>query len=114
MRLQALTACSGIGAPEEAARPLGWNFVACSEIEPFPSAVLAHHYPHVPNLGDMTTADWAAWAYRDPVPRQTRSRWPALQGARQLEGNDRRELALGAHRPRCGTGRRGHAVVNVT
>jgi DNA (cytosine-5)-methyltransferase 1 len=26
-----------------------------SEIEPFPSAVLAHHYPDVPNLGDMTT-----------------------------------------------------------
>jgi DNA (cytosine-5)-methyltransferase 1 len=25
-----------------------------AEIEPFPSAVLAHHYPDVPNLGDMT------------------------------------------------------------
>jgi site-specific DNA-cytosine methylase len=25
-----------------------------SEIEPFPSAVLAHHYPNTPNLGDMT------------------------------------------------------------
>ena len=24
-----------------------------SEIEPFPSAVLAHHYPYVPNLGDI-------------------------------------------------------------
>lgn len=34
--------------------PLGWTPVAFSEIEPFPSAVLAHHYPHVPNLGDMT------------------------------------------------------------
>jgi DNA (cytosine-5)-methyltransferase 1 len=28
--------------------------VGFSEIEPFPSAVLQHHYPHVPNLGDMT------------------------------------------------------------
>jgi site-specific DNA-cytosine methylase len=33
---------------------LGWSPVAFSEIEPFPSAVLAHHYPDVPNVGDMT------------------------------------------------------------
>jgi DNA (cytosine-5)-methyltransferase 1 len=35
--------------------PLGWKAAWLSEIEPFPSAVLAHHYPDVPNLGDMTT-----------------------------------------------------------
>lgn len=28
--------------------------VAFSEIEPFPCAVLAHHYPDIPNLGDVT------------------------------------------------------------
>jgi DNA (cytosine-5)-methyltransferase 1 len=28
--------------------------VFTSEIQPFASAVLAHHYPHVPNVGDMT------------------------------------------------------------
>ena len=33
---------------------LGWEPLAFSEIEPFPCAVLAHHWPHVPNLGDMT------------------------------------------------------------
>jgi DNA (cytosine-5)-methyltransferase 1 len=33
---------------------LGWKAAWLSEIEPFPSAVLAHHYPDVPNLGDMT------------------------------------------------------------
>jgi len=33
---------------------LGWTPVAFSEIESFPAAVLAHHYPKVPNLGDMT------------------------------------------------------------
>jgi DNA (cytosine-5)-methyltransferase 1 len=33
---------------------MGWQPVAFSEIEPFPSAVLKHHYPHVPNVGDMT------------------------------------------------------------
>ena len=34
--------------------PLGWEAVAYSEIEKFPSEVLAHHYPQTPNLGDMT------------------------------------------------------------
>ncbi len=34
--------------------PLGWEAVAYSEIERFPSEVLAHHYPSTPNLGDMT------------------------------------------------------------
>lgn len=34
--------------------PLGWQAAWLAEIEPFPAAVLAHHYPDVPNLGDMT------------------------------------------------------------
>ncbi|MEY2909487.1 MAG: hypothetical protein RLZZ602_2010 [Pseudomonadota bacterium] len=34
--------------------PLGWQPQWFSEIEAFPSAVLAHHYPNVPNHGDMT------------------------------------------------------------
>ncbi len=47
--------CSGIEAASAAWGPLGWQAAWFSEIEPFPSAVLAHHYPDVPNLGDMTT-----------------------------------------------------------
>jgi DNA (cytosine-5)-methyltransferase 1 len=46
--------CSGIEAASVAWHPLGWKAAWLSEIEPFPSAVLAHHYPDVPNLGDMT------------------------------------------------------------
>ena len=46
--------CSGIEAASVAWGPLGWTAAWLSEIEPFPSAVLAHHYPNVPNLGDMT------------------------------------------------------------
>lgn len=49
-----LSVCSGIEAATVAWHPLGWEPVAFSEIEPFPAAVLAHHYPAVPNLGDMT------------------------------------------------------------
>jgi DNA (cytosine-5)-methyltransferase 1 len=50
-----LSVCSGIEAATAAWHPLGWTPAAFAEIEPFPSAVLAHHYPGVPNLGDFTT-----------------------------------------------------------
>lgn len=46
--------CSGIEAASVAWHPLGWRAAWVSEIEAFPCAVLAHHYPDVPNLGDMT------------------------------------------------------------
>ena len=48
-----LSVCSGIEAATVAWHSLGWKAAAYSEIEPFPSAVLAHHYPDVPNVGDM-------------------------------------------------------------
>lgn len=46
--------CSGIEAASVAWRPLGWEAAWLAEIEKFPSEVLKHHYPEVPNLGDMT------------------------------------------------------------
>ena len=46
--------CSGIEAASVAWDPLGWEAQWFSEIEQFPSAVLAHRFPSVPNLGDMT------------------------------------------------------------
>ena len=46
--------CSGIEAPGVATRPLGWRPLWFAEISPFPSAVLAHHYPDVQNYGDFT------------------------------------------------------------
>jgi DNA (cytosine-5)-methyltransferase 1 len=49
-----LSVCSGIEAASKAWEPIGWKPVAFSEIEPFPSAVLKHHWPKVPNLGDMS------------------------------------------------------------
>jgi DNA (cytosine-5)-methyltransferase 1 len=49
-----LSVCSGIEAATVAWHDMGWQPAAFSEIEPFPSAVLAHHYPTVPNVGDMT------------------------------------------------------------
>ena len=49
-----LSVCSGIEAASVAWESLGWTPVAFAEIEKFPSQVLAHRFPHVQNLGDMT------------------------------------------------------------
>ena len=46
--------CSGIEAATAAWHPLGWKPEWFCEIEPFPSAVLAHHHPEVNNYGDFT------------------------------------------------------------
>ncbi len=54
-----LSVCSGIEAASVAWHPLGWEAVGFSEIETFPAAVLAHHFPTVPNFGDLTRhAQW--------------------------------------------------------
>ena len=49
-----LSLFSGIEAASVAWGPLGWECVGFAEIEKFPCKVLAHHYPQVPNLGDVT------------------------------------------------------------
>lgn len=58
MTFRYLSVCSGIEAASVAWGPLGWICVGVSEIAPFPAAVLRHHYPDVPNLGDMTAPDF--------------------------------------------------------
>ena len=52
--LRYLSLFSGVEAATLAWKPLGWKAVAFAEFDAFPSAVLAHHYPDVPNLGDVT------------------------------------------------------------
>jgi len=66
--------CAGIEAATMAWHPLGWSPAFFSEIERFPSAVLAHHYGSnmpgeelpkngIPNLGDMTKfEEWPDYA----------------------------------------------------
>lgn len=49
-----LSLFSGVEAAALAFLPLGWECVGVAEIEKFPCAFLAHHYPDVPNLGDVT------------------------------------------------------------
>ncbi len=52
-----LSVCSGIEAATVAWHSLGWQAVGFAEIEKFPAKVLAHHYPSVPNFGDLTKHD---------------------------------------------------------
>ena len=49
-----ISICSGIEAASAAWHGLGWQCAAVTEIDPFASAVLAHRFPSVPNLGDFT------------------------------------------------------------
>ena len=46
--------CSGVEAATVAWHDLGWKPQWFSEVDKFPSAVLKHHYPDIPNHGDMT------------------------------------------------------------
>jgi DNA (cytosine-5)-methyltransferase 1 len=59
--------CSGIEAASVAWEPLGWQPAWFSEIDAFPSAVLAHRFPAVPNLGDMTTIHEKEEFQRDAI-----------------------------------------------
>ena len=49
-----LSLFSGLEGATLAWEPLGWECAAVAEVEPAACAVLAHHYPDVPNLGDVT------------------------------------------------------------
>lgn len=62
------SACSGIEAATVAWHPLGWRASWYAEIEPFPSAVLAHHYPDTPNHGDITRLAAMVLAGKIPAP----------------------------------------------
>lgn len=59
---------SGIEAASVAWDGLDMKPIAFSEIDPFPSAVLADRYPDVPNLGDITKIDWGDWLGGNPRP----------------------------------------------
>jgi DNA (cytosine-5)-methyltransferase 1 len=59
--------CSGIEAASVAWHNLGWEPQWFSEIERFPSEVLKHRFPTVPNLGDMTTINQNPIADERPI-----------------------------------------------
>ncbi|MEP8956055.1 Dam family site-specific DNA-(adenine-N6)-methyltransferase [Enterobacter mori] len=90
--------CSGIEAASKAWEPLGWKPVWFSEIEPFPSAVLAHHWPEVTNLGDMTKIADAVRAGDVEAPDVLVGGTPcqafSIAGLREGLSDDRGQLTL--------------------
>ena len=52
---------AGIEAASQAWHHMGWEPMAFADIDAFPSAVLAHHYPDVPNLGNVEGVDWSEY-----------------------------------------------------
>lgn len=93
-RLNYLSVCSGIEAASVAWGPLGWTAAAFSEIEKFPCAVLAHHYPDVPNLGDMTLMDVEPLGRIDILVGGTPCQAFSVAGLRQSLGDARGNLTL--------------------
>lgn len=92
--LRFLSVCSGIEAASVAWHPLGWRAVAFSEIEKFPSAVLAHHYPDVPNLGDFTKIDATKLGQVDILAGGTPCQAFSVAGLRQGLDDARGNLTL--------------------
>ncbi|MGH8464710.1 MAG: DNA cytosine methyltransferase, partial [Pseudomonas sp.] len=92
--LRFLSVCSGIEAASVAWHPLGWRAVAFSEIEKFPSAVLAHHYPDVPNLGDFTKIDVGTLGRVDILAGGTPCQAFSVAGLRQSLADARGNLSL--------------------
>ena len=104
--MQYLSVCSGIEAATVAWKPLGWQAVAYSEIEKFPSAVLAHHYGSnmpgedlsrngTPNLGDMTKfKEWPDYANLDVLVGGTPCQAFSVAGLRKGLNDPRGNLAL--------------------
>ena len=90
-----LSVCSGIEAATMAWHDLGWKPAGFSEIEPFPSAVLAHHYPDVTNFGDMTKyKDWNLDGTIDLLVGGTPCQSFSVAGLRKGMDDPRGNLAL--------------------
>jgi DNA (cytosine-5)-methyltransferase 1 len=90
-----LSVCSGVEAATVAWHDLGWKPVGYSEIEPFPSAVLAHHYPDVTNYGDMTKyKDWSLDGSVDLIVGGTPCQSFSVAGLRKGMDDPRGNLAL--------------------
>jgi DNA (cytosine-5)-methyltransferase 1 len=53
--------CTGYGGLDAAVQAVfGGELAWVSDLDPGASRILTHRYPTVPNLGDLTTTDWAA------------------------------------------------------
>ena len=86
--------CSGIEAATVAWEPLGWRPSFFSEIDKFPRAVLAAHYPKVPLHGDFTTIKAGEYDPIDLLVGGTPCQSFSVAGLRGGLADDRGNLAL--------------------
>jgi len=96
---------SGIGGIDLGLERAGMTVKWHSEIDPFACRVLKKHWPHVPNIGDITQVDWEQTPYVDVIaggyPCQ-----PFSTAGKQAGENDPRHLwpyfrnAISVLRPR--------------
>jgi DNA (cytosine-5)-methyltransferase 1 len=86
--------CSGIEAASVAWHPLGWRASFLSEIEPFPRAVLKHHFPETPLHGDFTSIQAGEYEPIDLLVGGTPCQSFSVAGLRGGLDDDRGNLAL--------------------
>jgi len=90
--------CSGIEAASVALNPLGMHAAWLAEIDAFPSAVLAHHYPDTPNIGDMALLPELIRSGTVTAPEMLCGGTPcqafSMAGNRQSLDDDRGNLSL--------------------
>lgn len=118
MSIPYVSICSGIEAFSVAVQDMP-EFVPIvfSEIEDFPSRVLAHHWPDVPNLGDFTAIDVATLPHVGWLVGGTPCQSFSVAGLRKGLADDRGNLTLEyvrlAHALQEGNGLRGALWENV-
>lgn len=116
-----LSLFSGIEAASVAWAPLGWQAVAFAEIEPFPCAVLAHHYPSVPiparstgggGLGTDFDCDGGLIAAVQAVAPAVTSKWAKGSGG---PAGDECQNLIACHAPAVGVdGKNGSITGPIT
>lgn len=80
---------SGIGGFALAGSWFGWRTQWFSEIDPFAVAVLKHHWPDVPQLGDVTSVDWSTVAPVDVITAGFPCQPHSVAGLRKASEDER-------------------------
>jgi DNA (cytosine-5)-methyltransferase 1 len=86
--------CSGISAPTAAWKPLGWQALCYAEIDAAPRAVLQHHYPDTPLVGDFTQIRGDEYGPVDLLVGGTPCQSFSIAGLRGGLADERGNLAL--------------------
>lgn len=101
-----LSLCTGYGGLDLAVEAVtGAHTAAVADLDEGASHILAHRYPHAPNLGDLTSIDWSAWAGVDVMTAGYPCQ-PFSHAGKREGTNDERHLfphiaaGIGVVRPR--------------